>query len=82
MIPLGQGGSQKIDICRDGSKYRFSYPIHKCVADMSNSIETAIAIFGTIAIAIAIAKAIFQLLLLILILIRGCPEMTSLGLTK
>ena len=38
--------------------------------DMSNSIETAIAIafFGTIAI--AIAKAIFQLLLLLLILLR------------
>ena len=38
-------------------------------ADMSNSIETAIAIafFGTIAIGIAIAKAIFQLLLLILL---------------
>ena len=37
--------------------------------DMSNSIETAIAIaiFGTIAIGIAIAKAIFQLLLLILL---------------
>ena len=36
-------------------------------ADMSNSIETAIAIafFGTIAIGIAIAKAIFQLLLLL-----------------
>ena len=42
------------------------------VADMSNSIETAIAIafFGTIAIGIAIAKAIFQLLLLLLILLR------------
>ena len=41
-------------------------------ADMSNSIETAIAIafFGTIAIGIAIAKAIFQLLLLLLILLR------------
>ena len=41
-------------------------------ADMSNSIETAIAIafFGTIAIDIAIAKAIFQLLLLLLILLR------------
>ena len=38
--------------------------------DMSNSIETAIAIafFGTIAI--AIAKAIFQLLLLLLVLLR------------
>ena len=38
-------------------------------ADMSNSIETSIAIafFGTIAIGIAIAKAIFQLLLLILL---------------
>ena len=36
-------------------------------ADMTNSIETAIAIaiFGTIAIGIAIAKAIFQLLLLL-----------------
>ena len=42
------------------------------VSDMSNSIETAIAIafFGTIAIGIAIAKAIFQLLLLLLILLR------------
>ena len=42
------------------------------VPDMSNSIETAIAIaiFGTIAIGIAIAKAIFQLLLLLLILLR------------
>ena len=41
-------------------------------ADMSNSIETAIAIaiFGSIAIDIAIAKAIFQLLLLLLILLR------------
>ena len=41
-------------------------------SDMSNSIETAIAIaiFGTIAIGIAIAKAIFQLLLLLLILLR------------
>jgi len=38
--------------------------------DMSNSIETAIAFFGTIAIGIAIAKAIFQLLLLLLILLR------------
>ena len=40
--------------------------------DMSNSIETAIAIafFGTIAIDIAIAKAIFQLLLLLLVLLR------------
>ena len=36
-------------------------------ADMSNSIETAIAFFGTIAIGIAIAKVIFQLLLLLLI---------------
>ena len=38
-------------------------------ADLSNSIETAIAIafFGTIAIGIAIAKAIFQLLLLLLL---------------
>ena len=37
--------------------------------DMSNSIETAIAIafFGTIGIAIATAKAIFQLLLLLLL---------------
>ena len=42
------------------------------ITDMSNSIETAIAIafFGTIAIGIAIAKAIFQLLLLLLILLR------------
>ena len=44
------------------------------VADMSNSIETAIAIafFGTIAIgiAIAIAKGVFQLLLLLLILLK------------
>ena len=40
-------------------------------ADLSNSIETAIAIafFGTIAIGIAIAKAIFQLLLLLLLLL-------------
>ena len=40
--------------------------------DMSNSIETAIAIaiFSTIAIGIAIAKVIFQLLLLLLILLR------------
>ena len=32
---------------------------------MSNSIEIAIANFGTIAIGIAIAKAIFQLLLML-----------------
>ena len=45
---------------------------HRLGPDMSNSIETAIAIafFGTIAIGIAIAKAIFQLLLLLLILLR------------
>ena len=36
-------------------------------ADMSNSIDSAIAVFGTIAIGIVIAKAIFQLLLLILL---------------
>ena len=44
----------------------------RSLTDMSNSIETAIAIafFGTIAIGIAIAKAIFQLLLLLLILLR------------
>ena len=38
--------------------------------DMSNNIETAIAIalFDTIAIGIAIAKAIFQVLLLLLVL--------------
>ena len=43
-----------------------------CVSDMSNSIETAIAIafFGTFAIGIGIAKAILQLLLLLLILLR------------
>ena len=42
------------------------------IPDMSNSIETAIAIafFDTIAIGIAIAKTIFQLLLLLLILLR------------
>ena len=42
---------------------------HILESDMSNSIESAIAIafFGTIAIGIAIAKAIFQLLLLILL---------------
>ena len=45
---------------------------NKYIPDMSNSIETAIAIaiFGNIAIGIAIAKAIFQLLLLLLILLR------------
>ena len=57
----------------------FSLVLPKClfhemipfIADMSNSIETAIAIafFGTIAIGIAIAKAIFQLLLLLLLLL-------------
>ena len=44
----------------------FDICVHR--ADMSNSIETAIAIafFGTIAIdIIAIAKAVFQLLLLL-----------------
>ena len=41
-------------------------------SDMSNSIETAIAIafFGTIAIDIALAKTVFRLLLLVLILLR------------
>ncbi len=39
-------------------------------ADMSNSIESAIAIAFFDTIAIAIAKAIFQLLLLLLILLR------------
>ena len=48
--------------------------------DMSNSIETAIAIaiFGTIAIGIAIAiKAIFQLLLLLLVLLRQSQNYCS-----
>ena len=50
-------------------KQKFTSVSHIPPTDMSNSIETAIAIafFGTIAIGIAIAKAIFQLLLLILL---------------
>ena len=45
-------------------------------SDMSNSIETAIAIaiFGTIAIGIAIAKTNSQLLILLLVLLRGFPN--------
>ena len=44
--------------------YSLGQKILLYTADMSNSIETAIAIaFGTIAIGIDIAKAIFQLLL-------------------
>ena len=46
------------------------------IADMGNSIETAIAIdiLGTIAIAIAIAKTNSQLLVLLLVLLRGFPN--------
>ena len=59
---------------KDSILYRYpDFRMRKmAVPDMSNSIETAIAIafFGTIAIGIAIAKAIFQLLLLLLILLR------------
>ena len=48
-----------------------TFSVH--ITDMSNRIETAIAIdiLGTITIAIGIAKTNSQLLLLLLILLRG-----------
>ena len=55
---------------------RYLNGLNALMPDMSNSIETAIAIdiLGTIAIAIAIAKSNSQLLLLLLVLLRGFPN--------
>ena len=79
MYILGQSkmtatGYQTAPLCR----FLDVFTGFKCtyMADMGNSIETAIAIdiLGTIAIAIAIAKSNSQLLLLLLVLLRGFPN--------